>query len=105
MCLPVARQFQGLASWLDLDALPRKVPVGGYVNEFFAGRNARQYFDETALCRAQSDVAKLRNPLAVQNIHTIERAARNDSGAWNEYRLPCAIGKLGRSIHARACLT
>src|ERR1017187_6559385 len=108
MCVPAARQFQGLASWLGscagVIALVGKLPVGGGVNELFTGGEARQCFDEIALCRSQSDVAQLSNPLAVENIHTVERAARNDSGAWNEYRPSCAISELGRSIHARARL-
>src|ERR1019366_888621 len=108
MCVPAARQFRGLASWpgscASLDALPGEVPVGGRVDKPFISGNTRQYFDETALWRAQSDIAKLRNALAVENIHAIERAASDYSGARNEDRLPCTIGELGRSIHTGARL-
>ena len=46
MYVPAARQFQGLASWPYLNALPGEVPIGGFVNEFVASGNARQDFDE-----------------------------------------------------------
>src|ERR1017187_1987712 len=104
MCEPAFRRCQAPASSLGLDALAGKVAVGGIVNELFAGRDARQNFYEIALGRAEGEISELRNSLAVENVYTGQRAAGNDSGMRNDYRLPDAVGKLRCSVHAGAQL-
>jgi len=106
MYVPVALQFQGLAydePCAGLYALAGQFPVEGKSTSFHR-RKRPTVLRRDCPVRAQSDVAKLRNPMAVESIHTAERAARHDNGTRNEYRLSCTIGEFGRSIHARACL-
>ena len=49
MHAPGARRAQGLASWLDLNALAGKVAVGRCVHKSFARGNARKNFNEIVI--------------------------------------------------------